>query len=74
MVRWNPIQPATFDSQQASAGDFIMADGSGSSGILGVIVGAILVIGIGFFFFSGGFGGGSKSVDVNIKSPATSTK
>jgi len=52
-----------------------MADGSGSgaSGLLGVIIGAALVIGIGFFFFSGGFGGG-KSIDVNVKTPAVATK
>lgn len=54
-----------------------MADGSGSgaTGILGVIIGAVLVIGIGFFFLSGGFGGGGgKSIDVNIKPPAAATK
>jgi len=53
-----------------------MADGSGSgaTGILGVIIGAVLVIGIGFFFLSGGFGGGGKSIDVNIKPPSTATK
>lgn len=54
-----------------------MADGSGSgsTGLLGVIIGAVLVIGIGFFFFSGGFGGGGgKSIDVNIKPPAAATK
>lgn len=48
--------------------------GSGSAGILGVIIGAVLVIGIGFFFFNGGFGGGGKSIDVNIKPPAASSK
>jgi hypothetical protein len=53
-----------------------MADGSGSgsTGLLGVIIGAALVIGIGFFFFSGGFGGGAKSIDVNVKTPPSSAK
>lgn len=54
-----------------------MADGSGgsgTSGILGVIIGAILVIGVGILFFNGGFGGSSKSVDVNIKAPIAAPK
>ncbi len=49
-----------------------MAEGSGSSGILGVIIGAVLVIGIGIFFFNGGFGNGGKSVNVNLNPPAAS--
>jgi len=53
-----------------------MADGSGSgsTGILGVIIGAVLVIGIGFFFLNGGFGGGGKTIDVNVKTPSVATK
>ncbi|MEZ5764408.1 MAG: hypothetical protein R3D69_09255 [Xanthobacteraceae bacterium] len=52
-----------------------MADsgGSGGIGILGVIVGAAIVLGLGFFFLNGNIGG-SKSVDVNIKPPAVSSK
>ncbi|MBX9738889.1 MAG: hypothetical protein K2X62_02390 [Beijerinckiaceae bacterium] len=50
-----------------------MADNSGSSAILGVIIGAVLVIGIAIFFF-GGFGGqGGKSTTVNVTPPAVST-
>lgn len=51
-----------------------MANGSGSSGILGVIIGAVIVIGVGFFFFNGGFNGGTKSIDVNIKAPVLAPK
>jgi len=50
-----------------------MSDGSGSSGILGVVIGALLVIGVGFFFFSGGFGGG-KTINVDVKAPVAGTK
>lgn len=53
-----------------------MADNSGSGGnaMLGVVIGGILVVLLVVFMF-GGFGsfGGSKSVDVNIKPPATTT-
>jgi hypothetical protein len=53
-----------------------MADNSGSSAILGVIIGAVIVVGIGIFFF-GGFGGsgGGKSTTINVIPPAaTGTK
>lgn len=51
-----------------------MAESSGGIGILGVIVGAAIVIVLGFFLLNGTFTGGSKAVDVNIKPPATSSK
>ena len=51
-----------------------MADSSGGIGILGVVVGAAIVLVIGFLFFNGNFSGGTKTVDVNIKPPATITK
>jgi hypothetical protein len=50
-----------------------MADNSGGgNAMLGVVIGGILVVLLVVFLF-GGFGtfGGSKSVDVNIKPPAT---
>jgi hypothetical protein len=50
-----------------------MADNSGGgNAMLGVVIGGILVVLLVVFMF-GGFGtfGGSKSVDVNIKPPAT---
>ena len=50
-----------------------MADSSGGIGILGVIIGVALVLIVGFFIFNGNMGN-SKSVDVNIKSPVTSSK
>ncbi|HEY8581187.1 MAG TPA: hypothetical protein VIL72_14965 [Beijerinckiaceae bacterium] len=50
-----------------------MAEGSGATGILGVIVGAAIVVALGLFLLGGNpFGGGTKSVDVNIKAPTTS--
>jgi hypothetical protein len=49
-----------------------MADNSGSTGILGVLVGAFIVVAIGVFFF-GGFSG-SGNVDVNIKPPISAPK
>ena len=51
-----------------------MADSSGGIGILGVIVGAAIVLILGFFLFNGMPGGNSKSVDVTIKPPAVATK
>ncbi|MBB5054174.1 high-affinity Fe2+/Pb2+ permease [Afipia massiliensis] len=50
----------------------LMADGgSGGIGILGVIVGAALVIAIGFFFLQGGMkGGGGSAPSVTINTPA----
>lgn len=51
-----------------------MADSSGGMGVLGVIVGAAIVIVLGFFLLNGNIGGGgAKNVDVNIKPPATSS-
>lgn len=52
-----------------------MADNSGGGsgmGILGVIIGAVLVVGIGFLVLTqtGALGGGqSKQVDVNLNVP-----
>jgi hypothetical protein len=54
-----------------------MSDGSGPSGILGVIVGAILVIvvGAGVLMYSGklsgGGGGGGGGANVTLKVPGT---
>jgi hypothetical protein len=47
-----------------------MADNSGGSALLGVVLGGVIVVMLVVFLF-GGFGnfGGSKSVDVNIKPP-----
>ncbi|HEY7386496.1 MAG TPA: hypothetical protein VH743_22765 [Beijerinckiaceae bacterium] len=47
-----------------------MADNSGGSALLGVILGGVVVVLLVVFLF-GGFGnfGGSKSVDINIKPP-----
>jgi len=46
-----------------------MADGSGGIGILGVIVGAVLVLGIGFFALHSGTKGGGSTTGVSISSP-----
>lgn len=52
-----------------------MADNSGGVGLLGVIIGAAIVVVLGFFLLNGNFNtGGSKSVNLNINPPATSTK
>lgn len=53
-----------------------MADSgnSGSVGLLGVIIGAVIVIGLGFALMQGGVFGSSKSVDVNVKAPAAVSK
>jgi hypothetical protein len=51
-----------------------MSESSGGIGILGVIVGAAIVVILGFFLFNGMPGSGNKSVDVTIKPPATVTK
>ena len=50
-----------------------MADGSsGGIGILGVIIGAAIVVVIGIFLINGNFpGNNSKSLDVNIKPPVS---
>lgn len=53
-----------------------MADNSGSggaTGILGVIIGAILVVGIGFFFLQNGGKGGSTT-GMSISVPSTGGK
>lgn len=54
-----------------------MSDGgsSGGIGILGVIVGVVLVVGVGFFLLNGNFGNaGSKDLTINVKPPVTSSK
>lgn len=50
-----------------------MADSSGGIGIIGVIVGVAIVLLVGFFLLNGNMGN-SKSVDINIKPPVTSSK
>lgn len=47
---------------------------SGGIGLLGVIIGAVIVAALGFFLLQGNVFSGSKSVDVNIKPPAVSSK
>jgi len=50
-----------------------MANDSGSSGLAGVLVGALLValVILGFLYFGGTFSNGpSKSVSVNVNPPA----
>ncbi len=47
------------------------SSGSGSTGILGVLVGAIIVAGLGWFFLAGGVAHGDK-VNVEIKAPSVS--
>ncbi len=37
-----------------------MADNSGGIGILGVVIGAVIVLGIGFFFLNGNFSGSTQ--------------
>ena len=53
-----------------------MADGgSGGIGLLGVIVGAVIVVGIGFFFLQGGMKGKAPSgPSVTITAPAAPGK
>jgi hypothetical protein len=52
-----------------------MADNSGGVGLLGVIIGAAIVVVLGFFLINGNvFNGGTKSVNLNINPPATSAK
>ena len=48
-----------------------MSESSGGIGILGVIVGAAIVLVLGFFLINGMPGSSTKTVDVNIKSPVT---
>ena len=47
-----------------------MAESSGGIGILGVVIGAAIVVIIGFFLLNGTFTGGSKPVNVNVTAPA----
>ena len=53
-----------------------MADGNGGSGmgLLGVLIGAAIVAGLGYFFVVNGGIGSSKSVNVNIKPPGIVTE
>ncbi len=47
-----------------------MAEGSGGIGILGVIIGAAIVIAVGLFAFGVFPGSGGKSTTINIAPPA----
>jgi hypothetical protein len=49
-----------------------MANGDGSSGIAGVLVGALILIAavLGFMYYNGSIGGG-HSVNVQVKAPTT---
>ena len=49
-----------------------MADGSGGTGLLGVIIGAIIVIGLGYFFLGDRIGIRAPP-DVNVKDVAPPT-
>lgn len=51
-----------------------MAESSGGIGILGVVVGAAIVIVLGFFLLNGTFTGGSKPVNVNVTAPSAPSK
>jgi len=53
-----------------------MSDGSGASGILGVIIGAILVVvvGAGVLMYSGKLSGGGGGNNVTLKVPAAPAK
>lgn len=57
-------------SPPALAWEKDMADGSGGTGILGVIVGAAIVIAVGLYAFGGFPGAGGKATTVNINPPA----
>jgi hypothetical protein len=46
-----------------------MADNSGGIGLVGVVIGAIIVIGVAFFFFRG-MEGGDAGPDVTIEAPS----
>jgi hypothetical protein len=55
-----------------NAGDRLMADngGSGGIGILGVIVGAVIVVALGYMFLANGnFSGHGPSTNVKIEVP-----
>jgi hypothetical protein len=47
-----------------------MADNSGGIGIAGVLIGAIIVIGVAFFIFRGMDGGDAGGPDINIEAPS----
>jgi hypothetical protein len=47
-----------------------MADNSGGIGIAGVLIGAIIVIGVAFFIFRGMDGGDAGGPDVTIEAPS----
>ena len=48
-----------------------MADNSGGIGLMGVIIGAIIVIAVAFFVFRGmDSGGGGDAPDINIEAPS----
>lgn len=49
-----------------------MADNSGSSAVLGVIVGVLIVLGVLFFFWGWPNGGGTSDVNVSIDAPSPS--
>jgi hypothetical protein len=51
-------------------------DSGGASGILGVLVGALIVVALIFFVFGERLGlrGGGAPVDVNIQAPQPATK
>ncbi len=46
-----------------------MADNSGGIGLAGVLIGAIIVIGVGFFFYRG-MAGDTGGPDITIQAPA----
>lgn len=46
-----------------------MADNSGGIGLLGVLIGAVIVLGVGFFVFQN-MGGGNSGPDIKIEAPA----
>jgi hypothetical protein len=52
-----------------------MAEDSGTSGMIGVLVGVLLVLGVGFFVVQAMQGGGlfsaTKNVNVDVKLPGT---
>lgn len=53
-----------------------MADqsGSGATGILGVIIGAVLVVGLGFMFLGGNFSPKAPGDTINIEVPKPDAK
>jgi hypothetical protein len=46
-----------------------MADNSGGIGLVGVLIGAIIVVGVGFFFYRG-MATDSGGPDITIQAPA----